>query len=481
MTFLNSLTGAPLALALSWTLVHSLWEGAIIAAMLSALLLPVRSSRVRYAAACVAMLILVGAFAFTLIRVIPDAAAVQALRVAVVSAEGLQLTADPQGTSSPAFSPIIPWLAPLWILGVFAFYLRHATGLVAVHRLRTRGVCNAPAPWQTELSRLKERLHISRTVLFLESCLAETPVVLGHFRPVILIPVGLLTGLPGNQIEAILLHELVHVRRHDYFVNVIQCLVEGLFFYHPAAWWISRVIRIERENCCDDAVVSVSCDVHEYASALAALEHNRRSVNGPALAATGGSLMTRVHRLLYSSRPIGFWNPILAGAILLGTFAATLAAWQTAPQSSSGSMPSPYSNWVNEDVVYIITDQERAAYQKTTSDAERNKFIEQFWVRHNPTPSVSPEVFKEIYYRRIAYVNERYSTSGTDGWRTDRGHMYIVYGPPDEVESHPSPSIGKLPFEVWLYKHLDGIGDRVTLTFIDRTGKGDYVLAPGNP
>ena len=100
-------------------------------------------------------------------------------------------------------------------------------------------------------------------VLLLESALANVPVVFGHFRPVILVPAGLLAGLPPEQIQAILLHELAHIRRCDYAVNFLQRLVEGLFFYHPATWWIARVIRAERENCCDDAAVAITGNAHQ--------------------------------------------------------------------------------------------------------------------------------------------------------------------------------------------------------------------------
>jgi bla regulator protein blaR1 len=117
-------------------------------------------------------------------------------------------------------------------------------------------VCCAPESWHNELRRLAGNLRVSTPVVLLESCLADSPMVIGHFRPVLLMPIGLLAGLPATQIEAILLHELGHIRSCDYLVNVWQRLVEGLLFYHPAVWWISRVIRTERENCCDDAVVT---------------------------------------------------------------------------------------------------------------------------------------------------------------------------------------------------------------------------------
>jgi beta-lactamase regulating signal transducer with metallopeptidase domain len=174
------------------------------------------------------------------------------------------------------------------------------------------------------------RLLLTKPVTLLESCFAEVPVVIGHLRPVILMPVGLLAGLPAGQIEAILLHELAHIRRADYLVNLMQTLVEGLLFYHPAAWWISSSIRTERENCCDDLVVLTNQDAHEYATALAALAENRWTMREAALAATGGNLVKRIRRVL--AQPEGPRTPIaplLSVGILVVTGAATLAAWQT--------------------------------------------------------------------------------------------------------------------------------------------------------
>ena len=150
----------------------------------------------------------------------------------------------------------LPWLAPFWIAGVLFFQLRGVAGWMAARGLRRRGVCAATLFWQERIDRLAARVRLSRPVTLLESCVAEVPVVIGYVRPVILMPVGLLAGLPAGQVEAILLHELAHIRRHDYLVNLMQIVVEGLVFYHPAVWWISGVIRAERENCCDDLVVA---------------------------------------------------------------------------------------------------------------------------------------------------------------------------------------------------------------------------------
>ena len=151
----------------------------------------------------------------------------------------------------------LPWLVPFWMAGVVLFYLRHLASWAMARRLRRTGVCAAPDFWQERLSLLAGRLRLSRPVKLLESGLAGVPVVMGHLRPVILMPVGLLTGLPAGQIESILLHELAHIRRDDYLVNMLQTSVEGLLFYHPVVWWISGVIRTEREHCCDDLAVAL--------------------------------------------------------------------------------------------------------------------------------------------------------------------------------------------------------------------------------
>jgi GWxTD domain-containing protein len=150
-------------------------------------------------------------------------------------------------------------------------------------------------------------------------------------------------------------------------------------------------------------------------------------------------------------------------------------------------MESPYKKWLQEEVPYIITDEERAAFRKLSTDEEREQFVEQFWERRNPNPGSPENEFKEEYYRRIAYANERFP-SGIPGWKTDRGRIYIMWGPPDEIESHPSggsylrpPEEGggetaTYPFEVWRYRYLEGIGSDILLEFVDKSMTGEYRL-----
>src|SRR3954454_16782812 len=141
--------------------------------------------------------------------------------------------------------------------------------------------------------------------------------------------------------------------------------------------------------------------------------------------------------------------------------------------------------WIKEDVAYIITDEERQAFAKLNTEDERQNFIEQFWIRRDPTPDTAENEFKEEHYRRIAYANERFA-SGIPGWKTDRGHIYITFGPPAEIESHPSGgsyerpieegggTTSTFPFELWRYRWIEGIGSDIIIEFVDPTMTGEY-------
>lgn len=147
-----------------------------------------------------------------------------------------------------------------------------------------------------------------------------------------------------------------------------------------------------------------------------------------------------------------------------------------------------YKRWLDNDVAYIITPEERSAFKKLQTDEEREQFIEQFWLRRDPDPDTPENEYREEYYRRIAYANEHYS-SGIPGWKTDRGRIYITFGPPDEVESHPAGgpydrpfyegggTTSTYPFEIWFYRYLEGVGSGVEIEFVDPTQTGEYRIA----
>jgi len=470
---MENLVRTPLAKAVGWTIFHSVWEGAIVAAILFTALAVIRSSRIRYAFACLAMLGILAAFVVTLSRSMPTGFGTPATVTRSFA------SASPGGQRLPEISvelrmaAVLPWLTPFWIAGVILFHLRTITSWTMAGRLRRKGVCRAPDGWQERLNRLRERVGVTKTVLLLETVFAQAPVLIGCLRPVILVPIGMLAAMPAGQIEAILIHELAHIRRRDYLANLLQTVVEGFLFYHPAVWWISSVIRVERENCCDDLVVAINGNAHEYATALTALEENRWVANHAVLTANGGVLMKRIRRLLYPSEsPRAIPTSVFSAAALIMVTALALTAWQSKPAETPAD---PFQYWLNQDVTYIISAEERNAFNQLQSNEERDKFIEQFWERRNPTPGSVENPFKVEHYRRIAFANDHFtSRSGVPGWKSDRGRIYITFGPPDEIDSHPVGSAAKLPYEDWRYRFIEGIGNDVSIEFVDRDSNGEY-------
>jgi GWxTD domain-containing protein len=488
MTAIQNLVHTPLANALGWTLFHSLWEATAVALALLGIFFVVRSAHARYVSACIALAVIALGFVFTLFLVLPEGSAgvpiaIRDLPAARLAGDGWMAAISERLRAEDA----LPWLAPFWFAGVILFQLRSLGSWIAARHLRNRGVCPAPDLWQQRLAELCARIRLTKPVALLDSCLTNIPVVIGNLRPAILVPIGFLSGMPECQVEAILLHELAHVLRRDYLVNLIQTVVEGFLFYHPAVWWISSAIRSERENRCDDMVVAAGSEAREYAVALTTLEQNRQTLQKTALAATGGSLMKRIRRLLNTSENerklslLGAPGPVLSTGVILVTAALAFMAWPVMSPSAhaqTNQAQDRWQKWLGEDVPWIITDEERNAFRQLTTDAERAQFIEQFWLKRDPTPLTPENEFRDEYYRRIGFANGRFtSQSGVPGWRTDRGRIYIRFGPPDEIDSHPAANGGQTPaFETWRYRFIEGVGNNVLMDFVDTKGNGEFSM-----
>lgn len=194
--------------------------------------------------------------------------------------------------------------------------------------------------------------------------------------------------------------------------------------------------------------------------------------------------MKRIHRLLnHSERPHAALTPAFSAGLIVVAAAVALIAWQPKPDErpQEQSAESPYLKWAREDVAYIITDQERAAFRQLNTDEERDHFIEQFWLRRDPTPGTPRNEAKEEHYKRIAYANSHFTNGGgLAGWRTDRGRIYITYGPPDEIESHPGDQTRPNPDVTWKYRHIEGVGNDVIVQFVDPARSGDYRMSLDN-
>ena len=288
MTWYRGCAESELALRMGWTLVHFLWQGGVVA--LGCLLawrgLRKHSSNARYMAGCGALALLAVCPLFTFLSVTPSGAIpaipgiaslgqpparedVSAPALSGTKAEPVRAppsrsvssaTPDTSRTFSarPPLSSLLPLAVLCWLTGVCALSLRLLGGWWHVARLRRHFVRPLEGAVRTRFDALAERMGIRAPVRLLESALAANAMVIGWLRPVVLVPAAAVAGLPAEQFEGILLHELAHIRRHDFLVNVLQTFLETLLFYHPAVWWISRRVRIEREYCCDDLAVCIS-------------------------------------------------------------------------------------------------------------------------------------------------------------------------------------------------------------------------------
>ena len=220
---------------------------------------------------------------------------------------------------------VLPWLAMAWSLGVIAFSLRPFLALDRCRRIRSQAL-PIDAPWVANtLTSLCKRIGLNRKVEIASSTLVHVPTVIGFLRPIILLPVSMITGQTPQELSAIVAHELAHIRRHDFVLNLFQTAIETLLFYHPAVWWVSSVVRQERENCCDDIALSI-CGRKNYATALANLESGRFRQGSLAMVANGGSLYRRIHRIVRPqevTNPLGRWLAALVAmsALLLAIVA----------------------------------------------------------------------------------------------------------------------------------------------------------------
>ena len=516
MTTLMEFSGHPLVHALGWTLLHFCGQGTLVAVVLWSVLgvLSGRSSQARYGAACFALLLLIAMPLITFARIASAAYKTRAellgLSIPIDPGMFLQVGANEAAVPWPvriaiAMDHSMPWLLAAWFAGVIFFVARLNFGLLVARRLKTADTDAPPAELLQSFDALRVRLGILRAVSLLHSVRVQVPTVIGWLRPVVLIPASCLTGLSTEQIAAIFCHELAHVRRHDYLVSVFQSVAEALLFYHPAVWWVSKQIRRERECCCDEVAVGNGGDVLAYAKALSYLEERRASFPEFVLGANGGVLTMRIKRLLgcRENAAASQFAAFTVLAVLLaaaGSYVVTVArAQQKQAEPTVASVVTPvhamslaqesvtqnstdapqlrgvYKTWIEQDVTYIITPEERAAFLKLANDEERDRFIENFWQRRNPTPGENSNTFRDGHYARIAYTNEHFATNDRPGWKTDRGHIYIAYGPPNSIDSHPTGSgPSAYPFEMWHYTYIPGIGDNVTLEFVDTCRCGDY-------
>jgi beta-lactamase regulating signal transducer with metallopeptidase domain len=333
VTYLTAILTQPACRALGWALLQFIWQGTLAALVLAGCNFALREApaRLRYGVSCVFLVVMLALPVVTFTSSLAHAPAPQPMPRAA-----LQVVGDTGDAASapmiepPAardfFTPLLPWTVALWGLGVLALSLRWIGTWTYLHKLSRAASIPTPDEWQRALRDLMRRAAISIPVRLSLQAQIHVPCVIGWLRPVILMPVASLAGMDWPALEALLAHELAHIRRYDYLVNLLQTVVDTLLFYHPAVWWVSRQIRIERENCCDDMAAQLCGDRLIYARALVDLEQIREMEPGLVMSARGGALLQRIQRLVHPrpERRSPAWAPAAAGMAILACLAVAL-------------------------------------------------------------------------------------------------------------------------------------------------------------
>ena len=435
---------------LGWVLLHFAWQGAVAAAALwiALLLIPSGRASLRYALGCAALLLMAMAPLATAMRLTAshvESSATQAGDGDVATNLGpgdTALTPRHSGASTlvPTVGPgsmrwakrrpitdgvetALPWLVAGWALGVVLLSVRLLGGWWHTRRLRTQGLSPLP-PWCLDaISRLTACLRITRPVSFAVSLSIPAPVVIGHVKPLVLLPLAALSGLSPRQLEAILAHELAHVRRHDYLVNLIQTVIETLLFYHPAVWWVSSQLRVLREHCCDDLAVAACGDRKRYVQALLGLEHLRRESPLLALGATDGPLLARARRVLSEADREVASPRLAAGAVALTVGVLAIAGVSTASQGPALSGTANRMSQTAAPSPVIAASQQSGSlaegWAKSERDA-RSRRTSRYWVGYSirPLRGLPP----------LVYLNRAVNIS--DGARHFIGHILGNAGNP---------------------------------------------------
>jgi len=314
--------------AIGKTIIHSIWIGVMILALLRLLqaYVPAKFSGLRYSMAVSALLLLFISFIASFLMLYEPLSSMQAslsspLAFPLVSG---RLFLRSNGESILNANLLFSVCGYIYFAGALFMLCRSLPTLIYVRRLRNSGI-HPDLEWQLKFSQISLSLGIKRPVSFLESALASGPMLVGYLKPVVIVPAGMITLLPVSQVETILMHELYHLKRRDYLVNIMQLFIEGILFYHPVVWIISANIRSEREHCCDDRVLRETDNPENYAKALIHIAEQQQFTRfAPgAIGAGKQHLYSRIKRILnYHTMKTNMRDKVLSLTLLAGSIVA---------------------------------------------------------------------------------------------------------------------------------------------------------------
>lgn len=324
--------------SIGWTLVHFSWQGALVGCQTALALLLLRQARpeTRYLVACIGLLLCLAWPATELfLRLGGDSGADGSLAIVLAGSAG---GVAQEGGWSGLFQRNLAWIVGAWALCALLLALRMIAGLLWLQRAATHE--GRDPAWQARVDRLATQFGLDRPVRLRIVAGLSSPVTAGWWRPVVLVPASLVTSMPPQLLEALLAHELAHIQRHDYLVNLLQNVIESLLFYHPAVWWISRRIRVERERIADTIAARQLGEPRRLALALSELEKRQFAHHHLAQAANEGDLMSRIKQLLRPDTDTLNWK---AAIPVLGFALAGLAGCAQTPPSGPATTQADHA------------------------------------------------------------------------------------------------------------------------------------------
>lgn len=404
MKSLESIIPMHLATALGETFMHSLWQLAGLAILMAIALAFVnrKSAVLRYRIGS-ATLLLMALFPMVTFFLIyePSSTGAGAGTASSTIENGIsQIAFIPMAGAETTFLERVGnffdenayWIVALWLMGALFFTLRFTGSYLQIRRLRRRNTSPAPAFAIEMLAQLSERMGIRRRVRLLQSGSVDTPLVIGTLKPIVLIPLGMLSGLSTEQVECILAHELAHVRRWDFLVNVLQSIVEIALFYHPAIWWTTKMIREERENCCDQIVVDLKENRLEYAKALLNLEVLRSKRPGLAMGANGGKLFQRIQRITGGEPEV---RKPQSRSIFLAIFSLCLVLLLTTTGKETLQASIPFFNHLPPELQFVADQTDGELDGKPKKDVDHSTEASKVDTKSGELPAFAFEVTKK--------------------------------------------------------------------------------------
>ncbi len=340
--------------AWGWALLHFIWQGGVLGVITFALLKILKNARaqIRYALACIALMICLLLPIFNLQKSL-SITTIQNSAI-VVDASTSSATVAPNINYTSPWVPsrwntklelYLPWMVLLWSLGAAMFALRMTIGLSWIATIRRQAEHSSNPKYQTIVDHFARRLRLNQSIPVLLTRNGFTPIVMGWIKPIILIPTSLIAQLPAELIEALIAHELAHIKRNDYLINLLQTCVEAILFFHPVVWWLSKQIRVERENIADDIAAQLLGEPRRVALALQALDQYQLQSIQLAPAANGANLMSRIYRLMQPKQPVQNWKIVLPFAamtlVCLSVFAQDVATPLTTTSQQTVSQVNP--------------------------------------------------------------------------------------------------------------------------------------------